>query len=339
MRCERCKFENIPGQKRCVKCGAVLEIDSSVIDVHPPRMPSWKKPFRSTLRLARQGKLIPQQNIKLQLPPWMKEIFSDSLLGLFLSIIPGLAHIVQNRFKEIRWYFFAWLTLILSALFLYGSTAGFICLGLAIGIHAGIALQYGLLKDLANIREKIATFILVLIVLTLAYRFAPRVLFPYVTGGYSNLTVPYHNVKAGDYLLARRISEQGNLLPRGSLVLIRPVILTGYESIAGYGRDTIIGEIVGLAGEQVQIDDGVFAVNGQQLDTEKYLVPHWLRGMNFSVTVPQDSYFVSVQYNINAHGITLSSTHISQVCLVKASEIEARAFMRWWPLSRRGFIR
>ncbi len=340
MRCERCKFENIPGQKTCIKCGSALEIKPAAINVHPLRMSKWKKPFRNVLRWIRRGKIVPQQSVELHTPLWLKGVFSDSFLGLFLSIIPGLAHFTQNRFREIRWYFLAWLILLLSGLFLYGSAAGFICLGLAIGIHAAIAVKYGIIKDLENLREKIITVVLVLIALTFIYRFTPRILFYNLTGGYSSLSIPYYKVEAGDYLLAWSGLDQETLLKRGSLVLIHPATLTSYgDRVTRSEGEIIIGQIVGLAGEQLEIQNGVFIVEGQQLDSEKYPLPQWLRRRHFSTTIPEDSYFVSARYNVRAHGIQLNSIHIHRVCVVKASDIEAKAFMRWWPLLKRGIIR
>jgi len=288
----------------------------------------------------RKGKAIPQINAKSHLTPRVKEFFNDSFLGLFLSIVPGLAHWVQNRFREIRWYFLAWLVLLLSGLFLYGSVAGFICLGLAIGVHAAIALQYGILKDLANLREKIIIIILVLIGLTVMYRFIPRMPFLNFDGGYSSLTIPYYNVEAGDYLLARGGLDEKALLPRSSLVLIHPATFRGYSrSGVLSGNDTVIGEVVGLPGERLQIINEVFIVDGKLLDVEQYPVPMWLRNHTFSATIPNDSYFVSSRYNVRAHGIALNDSHIKQVCMVKAGDIEAKAFMRWWPLLRRGFLK
>jgi len=339
MRCERCKFENIPGQKTCIKCGSALEIKPAAINVHPLRMSKWKKPFRNLLRLMRKGKVVPQENIKLHCPPWIRNIFSDSFLGLFLSIIPGFAHFLQNRFREIRWHLLAWLILLLSGLFLYGSAAGFICLGLAIGIHAGIAVQYGIIKDLANLREKIITVVLVLIALTFIYRFIPRILFSNLTGGYSSLSVPYYKVKAGDYLLAWGGLHQETLLTRGSLVLIHPVTLTSHGGRVTESRKKVIGQIVGLAGEQLEIQNGLFIIDGQQLDSDRYPVPRWLQKVSFSAKIPDNSYFVSARYNVAAYGVKIDASHIRQVCLVKAGDIEAKAFMRWWPLSKRGFIR
>lgn len=340
MRCQRCKFENIPGQKTCIKCGSALEVTSTAINVHPPRMPKWKKPFRDVLRSIRKGKAVPQDNAKSHLTPRAKEFFNDSFLGLFLSIIPGLAHWTQNRFREIRWYFLAWLILLLSGLFLYGSAAGYVCLGLAIGVHAAIALQYGIIKDLANLSEKIVTIILVLIGLTFLYRFIPRMPFLNFDGGYSSLTIPYYNVEAGDYLLARGGLDENDLLQRGSLVLIHPATFrsTVRRGVLS-GNDTVIGEVVGLPGERLQILNEVFIVDGKLLDVEQYPVPQWLHSRTFSATIPNDSYFVSTRYNVRAQGIRLNTSHINQVCMVKTTDIEAKAFMRWWPLLRRGFLK
>jgi hypothetical protein len=339
MRCQRCKFENIPGQNTCIKCGSALEIKSTAINVNPPRLSKWKKPFRKLTRFMREGRVMPGEEIQLRCPVWLKNVFGDSFLGLLLSIIPGLAHLLQGRFKEIRLYFFAWFILLLSGLFLYGSLAGFICLGLAIGIHAGIALQSGIIKDLENLREKIAIVIFVLIGLALIYRFVPRILTPNLYGGHSSLTIPYYKIEEGDYLLSWARSDRENLLARGSLVSFHPVTFYDYGGTS-ISEEEVIGQIVGLAGEQLEIQNGVFIVDGQQLDIDKYPVPQWLQKVNFSVKISNDSYFVSARYNVAAHGgVKLQTSHILQVCLVKASNIEANAFMRWWPLSRRGFIR
>ena len=205
MRCERCKFENIPGQGRCIKCGAALEIKSTAINIYPPRMPGWKKPLRSALRCVRQAKLIPQENLNLRFPLRIRSFFSDRFWGLFLLVVPGLAHLVQGRFKEVRWYFFAWLALISSGLFFYGSAPGYVLLGLAVGVHTGIVIRYGILKDLPGAGEKIMTVIFVLLALAAVYRFAPRLILHNLTSGYASLTIPYHKVEAGDYLLARYV--------------------------------------------------------------------------------------------------------------------------------------
>ncbi len=340
MRCERCKFENIPGQKTCVKCGSILEIRTRAIDVHPPRMANWKKSFREMARLMRQIYIAPRQNDnRFHFQTRIKEILNDDFVGLIISIIPGLAHLIKGRFNEIRWYFWGWLVSLLLALFLYSSLAGFILLGLSIAVHGAIGLRYGIMQTLTNAREKIVTVILVLIALTVIYRFIPHLIFPALAGGYSSVTIPHDNIITGDYILAWRNVDKGIQLPRGSLVMVHPAYYNGHNRIVTRSGDLALGEIVGLAGEEVQIAGGAYIINGKELDKEKYPVPEWLRNVNFSIMVPEKSYFVSMRYNLTAYGMALNNSDIRNICITTADDIEAKAFMRWWPLSRRGFIR
>jgi hypothetical protein len=338
MRCERCKFENIPGQKTCIKCGSILERESEQIDIYPPRMPIWKKPIRILSRLIRKW-IAPLKRIEIKPPAWIAQATDDILIGLVLSVIPGLAHFTQKRFKEIREYFLAWLVLLISGLFLFGSQAGFICLGLAIGIHTTIAVQYKILKEL-EIGKKLVMVILILIALTIIYSFSPRILIPNLTGSYSSLSAPYQKIAAGDYLLGWRNLKQNAALKRGDLVFIHPEYFGIHMWQTYTGRELIVGQIVGLAGEQLDIKDGVFIVNGQKLDSNIYPVPQWLQISEYSGIIPERNYFISVQYNINiGHNMVLQSTQINLICVRKAEDIQSRVFMRWMPLSRRGFVR
>ena len=338
MRCERCKFENIPGQKTCIKCGSILEGESEQIDIYPPRMPIWKKPIRILFRFIRK-EIAPLKRIEIKCPAWIAQATDDILIGLVLSLIPGLAHFTQKRFKEIRWYFLAWLVLLIAGLFLFGSQAGFICLGLAIGIHTTIAVQYKILKEL-EIGKKLVMVILILIALTIIYSFSPRILIPNLTGSYSNMSAPYQKIAAGDYLLGWRNLKQNAALKRGDLVFIHPEYFGIHMWQTYTGRELIVGQIVGLAGEQLDIKDGVFIVNGQKLDSNIYPVPQWLQISEYSGIIPERNYFISVQYNINiGHNMVLQSTQINLICVRKAEDIQSRVFMRWMPLSRRGFVR
>ena len=338
MRCERCKFENIPGQKTCVKCESILESESKPIDIYPPRMPIWKKPIRYLLKLIRKW-IAPLKRIEIKPPAWIAQATDDILIGLVLSLIPGLAHFTQKRFKEIRWYFLAWLVLLIAGLFLFGSQAGFICLGLAIGIHTTIAVQYKILKEL-EIGKKLVMVILILIALTIIYSFSPRILVPNLTGSYSNMSAPYQKIAAGDYLLGWRNLKQNAALKRGDLVFMHPEYVGNHREQTYTGRELIVGQIVGLAGEQLEIKGGVFAVNGQQVDSKIYPVPQWLRINEYSVIIPERSYFISVQYNITVgHNMALESTQVNLICIRKAEDIDSRVFMRWMPLSKRGFVR
>jgi hypothetical protein len=339
MKCQRCKFENIPGQSTCVKCGSVLQISSMATEIYPPRMPKWERPFRNFLRSIRKNRTVAFINTKLHTPEWLKDILDDNAIGLFLCLVPGLAHLISGRFKEIRWYFAAWLVLLLTGLFLFGSFIGYICIGLAVGVHVGITIQYGLFKDLDNFREKVAIAFLLVLGMILVYRFVPRVLFPFVSGSRSTLTIPYYDVTEGDYLLVRPIMDREAVLARGSLVKIHPVTIGGYQAVATRNLDTIVAEVVGLPGENVRIIGDTFLINDRPLNIEQYPVPGWMRRKSFSAMIPKDNYFISARYNVAGYGLPIENSHIRKICMVHKSDIEGKAFMRWFPLAKRGFIK
>ena len=82
----------------------------------------------------------------------------------------------------------------------------------------------------------------------------------------------------------------------------------------------------------------VFSVNGQPLDVRRYPVPRWLRGREMTTPLGQGQYFVSCDYLVQTRGRALDNNLIRQVCVVDRGRVETRAFMLWWPLSRRGRI-
>lgn len=264
----------------------------------------------------------------------------DCLWGLLLSIVPGLAHFVHRRFREIRWYFLGWWLALGVGLFLYGTDIGVCFVGLAVGLHAWIAVQHSLMKRLEGLGERLGAILVALVILALVYRFAPRLIFPDFTGGYTALSLPYQNVQRGDYLLAWRDDDSDHPLPRGSLVLARLGSVTvGRRARRLRTGGAMVVQIVALPGEMVQISNDLYVVDGQLLDGEKYPVPRWLHGREISVTVPSDSYFVSSEYNLPARGRgQIREGHIRTVCLIGFEAVRAKAFMRWLPLSRRGFI-
>jgi len=266
----------------------------------------------------------------------MDSIDYSCLWGLFLSIIPGLAHLVHRRFREIRWYFIAWLIALSTGLFLYGTNIGLCFIGLAVGLHAWIAVQHSLLKQLKTLSERLGAVLVALVILALIYRFAPRLIVPDLTGGYTALTLPYQNVQRGDYLLAWRDEVSDHPLPRGSLVLARltAVELRRQSRRASRGGNMIV-QIVGLPGETVQTRNDVFIIDGKPLDQEKYPPPRWLHERQVSIIVPPDCYFVSSEYNAPRN---IREGHIRTACLIDFDAVRARAFMRWLPVSRRGFI-
>ncbi|HAL44319.1 MAG: hypothetical protein A2Y12_15975 [Planctomycetes bacterium GWF2_42_9] len=335
MRCQQCQFENMPGQKTCFKCGAVMEIDPNSISIYPARMAKWKKPVRAVARVLRR--IGGYSEIKFTPPAWVSDYLDDSIPSLIMSVIPGLAHLFTGRFKEIRIYFLLWLIFLSTGLFFFGSPNGYILLALAVGMHTGIAVQYRFLKKLETVREKIAVTVVVLILFSLMYRYMPRLVVPNLDGGNIFFDIPARQIVNGDYFLSWRNIDQKDL-KRGDLIFVKPSVAYNYRQRMRQSTGQTICQIVGLPGEKLEILNGIFFVNDQPLDVNEYPAVEWLQVDKYSAIIPPNSYFVNIQYIMYNHNIPNISPYINDVCIVKFENIESRVFMQWMPISRRGFI-
>lgn len=341
MQCPRCHFENMPGQSRCFKCGSVLDAKEAAVNVQPPRMAKWKKPFRLTVRRLRRLK---KTNRSLRAgrgditwgtsPP-------GAVSGLLLSIIPGLAHLAAGRFSRVRWYCLAWLILLVGAGYLFGSTWGFAMLGLAIGIHAWVAFNYSLNKNCTELSDKIGWLFAIIIALALLYWGVRRTVFADFIWAYTNLTIPSEKIETGDCLLARRTLADVNSIKNGSLVLVS--VRTERNVGGRRQRDREVGrmivQVIALPGQQVTITQDGFSVDGEWLDPNDYPFPQWLRKTRNPVTIaiPDGCYFVSSEYELR--GAAPVETFIRDACVIRARDIQAQAIMVWFPVHRRRFLR
>jgi hypothetical protein len=341
MRCPQCQFENIPGQDRCLRCNAVLQATGLAIEINPPRMATWKRPFREMSRWFRLHRMMPQSY-----PKWVKffKIMSgNAFIGLILSLIPGFAHLVGGRFREIIWFFIIWLLAFCAGVYIYGSNFGMVLIGIAVGVHALIAFQHTLLKEHEEILQQLIDFVLLLVLVGLFYFGVRRVALGDFVFGYTNLTIPDKNVQFGDLLLGRRSTTKPAQLHRGDLALVpqRRVGGNDYLTLPSFVQGQMVGQIIGLPRETVEISDGNFIINNEVLPRDKYPVPLWLRRIKpAAIVVPEDSYFVSTEYNVYGHGVAeLTEQYIAPICRIKASAIEAKAIMLWFPLDRRGYLK
>ncbi|MGA2092395.1 MAG: S26 family signal peptidase [Sedimentisphaerales bacterium] len=338
MRCQRCQFENMPGESRCFRCGSALGDAAIAVDVHPPRMARWKRPIRLVLRRFRRLNIAPESLPKV--PAFLKIMSGNALGGIFLSIVPGLAHLVEGRFREVRWWVQAWFVVLLVGMFFYGGSIGLLFLGFAVGLHTWIAFNHALMKEHIETNQHLVDFVMLLVFFGLLYFGVRATVFRDFVMGFSSRTIPYQNVQTGDIMLARRSRAQPNLLKRGSFVLVNLNDVGNgnwREWRWRQGRGEMVVQIVALGGETVDINNA-FVVNGRPLDEKRFPVPQWLRRNIRQIQVPEGSYFINVEYNIQGNA-AMNEGLIKSACVIEGSRIEAAAVMRWLPLSRRGFLR
>jgi hypothetical protein len=339
MRCHQCQFENIPGQQRCLRCGAVLQAGAIAGSVNPPRMASWKRPLRTILRWLRIHAALPEApNIrKVRVPAYMKIMSEDAFFGVILSIIPGLAHYIDGKFREIRWLVLGWFLTLLTGVFFYGGAMGFLFLGFAVSLHGWIAFNYAMSKERDDTLGRFKTLGFLLVAFALFYWGVRTFAFRDFVFSYSNLTIPYQKVEQGDLLLNLRSRVLPDTLTRGAIVLGNFQEI--YGGHAGHRRYQTTGQVIALPGEMIQIANGQFFVNSSSLDAEKFPVPKWLSGVSMRTIIPEDSWFISVSYQVHGHGTHLTDNMINTACVQKQDDIIAVAVMRWLPVSRRGFLR
>jgi hypothetical protein len=345
MRCARCDFENIPGQTRCIQCGSILEAEGPCTDIYPPRMPAWSKPFRRTARQLRHLHLLPGDAPGSRVGRQVRIALDNGILCLLLNVVPGLGCLLCGGFRKVLPLLFLWLVLLGAGLFLFGAPSSVFLIGLAIGVHAWIAVQGNLLKTITVFSERLGLVLLVIVLLIVLYFMTPRIIDLPISPVATIFAVPALKIQSGDQLLVRRIDDVNvvRTLPRGTLadVELRHHV-HGYTggTTTRNGANRMIGQIVGLPGETISIRHRAYFIGDKRLDPNAFPVPQWLQQypLKSRLAIPAGEYFVSAVYRVDMHGRTVEDQDIAEVCIIGAADVHGRAFMRWLPLSRRGYI-
>lgn len=127
----------------------------------------------------------------------------------------------------------------------------------------------------------------------------------------------------GDLLIASKLDYHFHPPQRGDFVVLKPP----------FGENDLIKRVIGLPGERLLIKDGHVYINGRKLD-EPYINPAqpWTVNANAPEQVIPSGYYFVMGDNRNF------STDSRAFGPVKADDIEARPFLRIWPLNTIGFI-
>jgi len=343
----------MPGLTVCFRCGSVLAPEQVTVDVHPPRASGWQKPLRGLRRWARRHSPLPP----LPSEPAVRAMIEQSrdreyrlqraqlaairlawLMALWvLSILPGVSHGLQRRFGEIRFLWLGWIAGLVLGLFWLGGIFGAILLGLGVALHGVIAVHGSFFRVLKARGPRLAVVVVSMAVLGVMYWQAGRWAFSDVETSYAPFDIPGRGIYRGDVLLFRPSLAGSHPQPRGAVV--RAVFDQVHNEGGNAGRYTTTGQIVGLPGEELSLRDKVFFVNGRALDSQNFPAPRWMQTAAFSCTILPGHYFVTTEFKISGDRRRVSSEMIVRAGRVPYDRVEARAFMRWLPVYRRGYIR
>jgi hypothetical protein len=328
-----------------MRCNAVLQATAFTGSVNPPRMAKWKRPFRNMSRWFRLHVTLPAgpKGPLVKVPAVLKIMSGDAFLGLVLSIIPGLAQLIDGRFRKVLPALVVWFFALTGGVFFYGSSFGLLLLGLAVGLHSWIGYEHVLSKEKVNALVNVHILLSAIFILTLFYWGIRRTVFRDYVFDYTALTIPGQNIQSGDLLLGRRSLSGPDNLHRGSFVAARIKNVQGGDYNRASTRTARMAvQIVGLPGEKIVIDANSFIVNDSVLDSNDYPVPKWLRNHEIiAISVPEDSFFVNTVYNVQVRGgnIEMYSALVQNACVIQPAQIQAKAIMLWNPVSRRCFLK
>jgi signal peptidase I len=133
----------------------------------------------------------------------------------------------------------------------------------------------------------------------------------------------YPTLDNDDLLIASKIDYHFHQPQRGDIVILKPP----------FGQNDLIKRVVGVPGDHLQIRDGHVYINGRQLE-EPYINPAepWtVNAFANEQTIPSGYFFVMGD-NRN------HSTDSRAFGPIRADDIEARAWLRIWPLNKFGFV-
>jgi signal peptidase I len=133
----------------------------------------------------------------------------------------------------------------------------------------------------------------------------------------------YPTLDNDDLLIASKVDYHFHPPQRGDIVILKPP----------FGTSDLIKRVVGLPGDRFEIRDGHVYINGRQL-SEPYINPAEPWTVNADATpqtIPPGYYFVMGD-NRN------HSSDSRAFGPIRSDDIEARAWIRIWPLNRFGFL-
>lgn len=260
MRCPACQFENLPGLTACARCGSPLEL--AAVAIAPPRASRLR--VRTRLRRTWHTYGVPVLELRSMLRPLGYLQVAPIPWGAVLrSLVPGWGQMHVGRRRLGWWLLGTWAALLLLQLPVIGSGYAWLCLYLALSVHAAaVLLFFG--DNLAYERRWMRMAFGLTVVLglyTLCYR--PTL---WLTGRFATV-VPLSSftegtvLNRGDVILVEGPWLRPAQLRRGDLVAYRIEAdqHDHYVVRGGYNVD----RIVGLPRDVVEIKDGALLVNGQ----------------------------------------------------------------------------
>lgn len=329
MQCPSCRFENMPGMKKCVRCGGVLGSALADIDVRPPRASQrWSRRLdelqRQWTRLrSRLREGVRQIGVAGGSIPWWTVLWPGGpqwwlgrrRLSRILGIVSGVS--------------------LFLALLTWGSWFANLVLGVALAAHYSGAIDavFGPGKGTRRGPE-LAAFLFVILGLVHypLYRLSDSIAQPIVI----NFTVG--EIHSGDVFLALRSSPQSQPPEPGEIIAFDAsrdfmVAQNNRYQLRGFWIERVLAR-----GPCRVVSDGQrLLVDGQEIPWKPLASP---LPAQVDVTVPEH-YILFAPLNLDrlrpgmAVGIPLSN----QLLMIPETSVVGRVVWQTWPIWRWGHMK
>lgn len=363
-KCPKCDLDNLDHLTVCVECGADLNAEEQKLEFNtesfsPPRsgrLKVWKSIFYHIQRNlgslnartitesmlndaswnSRQNRLEKKKGFFHTFFSELREVLAE-LLPALLSIIPGLGHIYQKRWKRAAVVSSIYLIALTLGLFFYGRVFSNICFGVMMAVHAvmiydclPISLDF-----FTSFKVRMTTMMIVFMVIIIGYRGIYNSITERVNGAWATFNAP-PAFSSGDFVLI----SKAHAYKRGDIVFYHDngayINLGGlYDNV--YLRSGLYAErILGLPGEVLEIKDNNIWVDSKPLPKNiKPLITVKMRNMRISLG--KTEYFIYLP--IIRRDINPTTSFLLLHSTIAYDNIRGKVFMVYAPISRMKFIK
>ncbi len=299
MKCPACGFENMRGTERCISCRARLMLaDTMPAGVAvPPRAgkTKWLLPFRRAGNLLRQRLTTmvpaPMAWLARQLNP-LDDLPSESVAAIYMSLVPGLGHLMGRRWRAGLLWGGVWAILLLMALGLWGGPFAWILAGLPLSWHVSAMADAGQVRRWAKSAQRHLRLMMLHVFLPcfILYAVAFVLVNHFFQVADSLQATVRQGIRQGDTLLFQRLSRS-SALRQGDLVVLgwserRDDLFGGNEpyrqgeqfrfaSLSRTIRIPHLAQVLAFPGDQVEISGRQVKVNGVLLPMDLTRAWQW----------------------------------------------------------------
>jgi signal peptidase I len=339
MQCTSCQFQNMPGVETCGRCGAVLRLVSTAVDVHPPRAGRRRKHWRRGFPLHRLSYGL-RDSLLGHLERWLGAFdLQRPSPGVFLRmVVPGWPQVYAGR-RRLGWAMLgSYLALLLAGLVFVGTLLGSLLLGLALSVHASSVLDV-IIPCTRDWRLRIGCAAVCFLALALVV---------YLPAGWSitrvaaprRITEMQAPLQAGDVFIYNQSAYFWSPPKPGDVVLyefphFRLNARRGGQAVVYQLQGERIDRVLAGPGQEVACAGGKLLVNGRPapwLPLNPEALPE-----NLTLTVPADHYFVlpSTDTMLPASNLRL----LRRAGVVRAENVLGKVYLRSQPLWRFWVVR